>query len=255
MKRNDFLKHFNVAIKHMLKNKGVYYFGVYEAPEDNDEFLKYCNYFSSFRADYKDLNWIDYDEDDKKIFLNNDCCFDEMIYQDNLIVDYIDALNPNEYEYAASLMVKKLLGNITLGKNYNSRDEGIDFYGFYSSHSTNYSKFLNIHTWYIGQVKCYKDKIKTNHLRELLGTIVLAKNGIWALDGRYSNKLEVKNYDHIIPMFVAKGYYSADSLNLAKKYNIKLFDNLDLIFWLIVLYEKDLEKLKKDLQEIKKVLS
>ena len=149
---------------------------------------------------------------------------------------YIDTLDYNEYEYMASLMVNKLLGDITLGKNYNSRDEGIDFYGFYSPYSSIYSKFLNVHAWYIGQVKCYSNKIKTNHLRELLGTVVLAKNGIWVLNGRYSNRLEVKNYDHIIPMFVAKGYYSADSIQLAKKYNIKLFDNLDLFFWIIIFY-------------------
>lgn len=255
MKKNDFLSHFNDGVKQMLQNGGEYFFGVYEVPEDDEQFLKYCNDFTSFRADYKNINWIDYDESSKKIFLNNDCAFNKAIYRNNPIADYIDTLDYNEYEYMASLMVKKLLGDITLGKNYNSRDEGIDFYGFYSPYSSIYSKFLNVHAWYIGQVKCYSNKIKTNHLRELLGTVVLAKNGIWALDGRYSNRLEVKNYDHIIPMFVAKGYYSADSIQLAKKYNIKLFDNLDLIFWIIIFYEKDLEKLKEDLAEIKEILS
>jgi len=239
----------------LLGNGGTYAFGVYEAPEDNDLFLKWCNDFSSYRADYKNINWIDYCEESKSIFLSEDCGLDNEVFTDNEIPTYINSLDYNEYEYAASLMVKKLLGNISLGKNYGSRDEGIDFYGFFSPYSSAYSKFLNAHSWYIGQVKCYANKIKTNYLRELLGTVVLAKNGIWALDGRYKDDLEVKNYDHVIPIFIAKSFYSSDSIKLSKKYNIKLFDNLDLIFWLIVFYKKDLNKLKEDLKTIKLQLS
>ncbi len=255
MKKNDFLNYFNSGARSLLGNGGTYTFGVYEAPENNDHFLKWCSAFTSFRADYRNINWIDYDEETKSIYLNKDCDLDLDIYIDNEIPEYIHSLNFNDYEYAASLMMQKLLGDISLGKNYGSRDEGIDFYGFYSPYSSIYSKFLNTHSWYIGQVKCYTAKIKTNHLRELLGTVVLAKNGIWALDGRYKEDLEVKNYDHIIPIFVAKSFYSSDSINLAKKYNIKLFDNLDLIFWLIIFYKKDLNKLKKDLKDIQKKLN
>jgi hypothetical protein len=180
---------------------------------------------------------------------------DIKIFENNRIADYVENLGFSDYEAISSLLVKRLLGNITLGQNYGSRDEGIDFYGYYSPTSSIYSKFLNSHSWYIGQVKCYQSNIKTNALRELLGTIVLAKNGIWALDGRYDGKLEVKNYDHVIPMFITKSYYSYDSINLAKQYNIKLFDNLDLIFWLIIFYKDNIDILKEDLKKIQNNLN
>ena len=89
MKKNNFLSHFNDGVKQMLQNGGEYFFGVYEAPEDDEQFLKYCNDFTSFRADYKNINWIDYDENSRKIFLNNDCAFNKAIYKNNPIVDYI----------------------------------------------------------------------------------------------------------------------------------------------------------------------
>ena len=199
MKKNEFLDEFNSGVRKMLNNGGTYTFQIFEVPDDDDKFLKWCNDFTSFRADFRNFNWIDYDAESKSIYLNEACKLDSSVYIDNPIPEYINGLDYADYEYVASLMIKKLLDGITLGKNYSSRDEGIDFYGFYSPYSSIYSKFLNAHAWYIGQVKCYSSKIKTNHLRELLGTIVLAKNGIWALDGRYSETLEVKNYDHIIP--------------------------------------------------------
>lgn len=251
MKKDEFLNFFNKGVKEFLKTGVQYNFKVFEAPSDGNQFLRLCNEFTSYRPDYKGLHWIDYDERTKSVSLNSGLTINNNIFIGNQIPDYIDTLNYSDYEAVASLMIQKLLGDITMGKNYESRDEGIDFYGFCSPGISEYGKFLNQYAWYIGQVKCYASKIKTNYLRELLGTVTLAKNGIWALDGRYTDKLEVANYDHIVPMFIAKSFYSKDSINLAKKYNIKLFDNLDLIFWLIIFYEKDIALLKRDLIKVK----
>jgi hypothetical protein len=127
-----------------------------------------------------------------------------------------------------------------------------DFYGKYDAKDDSESNFFDITAWYIGQAKYYEaNSIKTNLLRELIGTVELAKLKIWSIDGSYSN-IEIKHSDYVVPVFITSSRFSLDSYKIADKFNIKLLDDVDLIFWLTIKFSGDLDRFKEEMKKFKK---
>jgi hypothetical protein len=205
------------------------------------------------KSDYKSEPWFQIDFDNSLLSVLKS---DELDFSGNEIPDYIyelleeDDKNYN-FEILCSILFEKLLGSLIIEHRLQSRDGGIDFYGKFTSNSctigdVTITDFLNINSWYIGQAKFYniKNKISTSYLRELIGTIELAKRNIWATNEGHGDFGGIKDFHYMVPLFVTNSYYSRDSYSVAEQFNIKLFDTNDLMFWLSVLFDSNKSELE-----------
>lgn len=202
-------------------------------------------YFEN-KAKYKSKQWLNINFSTSELSLNSDIV--KLDLDKNDIPDYLNNLlmhadkNMN-FEIIGSILFELLLGSLTVERRSQSRDGGIDFYGNFTSQSCvssseSITDFLDINSWYIGQAKYYKfeNKIGTSFLRELIGTVELAKKNIWATKQGHDHFASIKHYNHIVPIFLTSSYYSRDSYKIADEFNIKFFDYIDVLFWISVLF-------------------
>ena len=252
MNKLDFYLVLKSKLKELLKDGEKKYFDSDEAPDDI-KFGKFTEEDIHRRPDFRDDSWFSYDIEEFNISLNESLT-DEVrkLFKNNQFVEYIEKLDYSEFELACIVLMRKFLGS-SLKTDYNkaSRDDGIDFYGKYDAKDESESNFFDITAWYIGQAKFYNtNSIKTNLLRELIGTVELAKLRIWSIEGNYKD-IDIKHSDHVIPVFITSSRFSLDSYKIAEKYNIKLLDDIDLIFWLTIKFKGDLEKFKDEMKVLK----
>lgn len=206
------------------------------------------------KAKYKNKQWLNIDFQTSELSLNTDIL--EFNFVKNDIPGYLmTILNESDkntnFEILGSILFEVLLGSLTVEHRSQSRDGGIDFYGNFISqscatNSESLTDFLDINSWYIGQAKYYKfeNKIGTSYLRELIGTIELAKKNIWATAAGHNHFTSIKHYNHIVPIFLTSSYYSRDSYKIADEFNIKFFDSIDLFFWISILYNCNQDEFK-----------
>lgn len=251
MNKIEFLGNLKSELKHLLKNGEKRYFDSNKAP-DEDNFGNYMEFDIKKRPDFNGDAWYSYDIEEFCLELNN--LLPPVIkekFTDNPFVDYISGLNYSDFELACIVLMKEFLGSSLKCDSKGSRDDGIDFYGKYDARDESESNFFDIPAWYIGQAKYYaKNSIKTNLLRELVGTVELAKLKIWAIEGSYKN-IEINHSDHVIPVFITSSRFSLDSYKIADKYSIKLLDDVDLIFWLTIKFDGNLDKFKEEIENLK----
>lgn len=251
MKRIEFLENLKTELYKLLKSGERCYFDVDKAP-DETKFSDYMENYIKMKPDYKGDSWFSYDVEEFYIELNKSLPVKvRNIFTNNTFVDYISNLNYSDFELACIVLMKKFLGSTIVSENKGSRDDGIDFYGKYNAIDESESNFFDIPAWYIGQAKYYeKNPIKTNLLRELIGTVELAKLRMWSIEGRYKD-IDIKHSDQVIPVFITSSRFSYDSQVIANKYMIKLLDDIDLIFWLTLKFEGDLDNFKNELADLK----
>jgi hypothetical protein len=206
------------------------------------------NYFKN-KAYYKNASWLVIDYNTSTLTLNG--IEQSHILTNNEIPDYLNSLLSHtdknfNFEIICSILFEKLLGSVTVEHRLQSRDGGIDFYGNFTSKSCLIqdqvmTDFLDVNAWYIGQAKYYKfeNKISTAYLRELIGTVELAKHNIWATTKGHNHFDDIKHFDHIVPIFLTNSYFSRDSYRIANQFNIKLFDHADIVFWISILFNCD----------------
>lgn len=212
---------------------------------DPKDILEDIDYFNQGRPKYNKEFWISAEEEDEfsedidKVTLNlpDDI---KIYFNDNEIPQHIRNSTPDEFERISSLFFKKILNTSHIEIRKGSHDDGIDFYGEYECDDNTVSviDFMKHNMWYVGQVKKYAMDypIGTLLIRELVGTVELAKRGIWSTNSGYT-EIKIKEYSGVIPVFVTSSYYSLGADNVAKKFNIKLLDDIDLAFWMTIIFE------------------
>jgi len=244
----EFLKELKEVLYKILSNGQKYSFASINIPKKDEDFYKFAESYLIQRPKYKNEYLFDIDGENFSIKLNLDKEINKW-FENNNIPKYIKDLNYSEFERVSVLLFRKLFGTNIIEEHKASGDDGIDFYGKYTGNGLEISGFTNFfetNNWYIGQVKQYTKTIGTNYIRELLGTLELARHKIWSTKIQYEN-LTPKPYETIVPIFLTSSRYSKIVITIAEKFNIKLLDDIDLIFWLTIIYKADLEKLKKDL--------
>ena len=235
----EFIQSLKEALYQLFSDGEKYYFAVFQVPENNDKFFQYSQNYLLSKINFKGEDWFEIDkynfainfklpENIKAYFINNE------------IPAYIKDLNPENFEKITAILFSKFFNNLLVEENRQGCDDGIDFYGKYNSYGkeNEFTNFFHKNTWYIGQVKkySYNNTISTKYIRELLGTIELAKHNIWSLKNSYSN-MDIKKNEAIIPIFVTSSRYSSIVIDISNRLGIKLLDDIDVMFWLTILYK------------------
>ena len=252
MNRVEFSFILKNKLKELLKDaNNKVYFDVDEAP-DEIKFRDYIEKDIAKRPKYLDSSWYEYDTDEFSIEIAPHISHDTKLLLSNIdFVERVFNLGAFDFELSCVLMLKKFLGNSLKPDLRGSRDDGIDFYGKYDAKDESESNFFDIPAWYIGQAKYYESNpVQTNLLRELIGTVELAKRKVWSIEGIYKN-IDIKGHDHVIPIFITSSRFSNDSYKIAENYGIKLLDIIDLLFWLLIKYEGNLDLFDSDLHKIR----
>lgn len=220
---------------------------------DLDDLLTTIKNYKSEKQRYFGSTWFSYDEN-KNTFILNVKNEHKDFFIDNEIVNFVEKVNHNDFEIVCSLLFKKLLKDNSFEIRKSSRDDGVDFYGYYECNGVDdkLSDFMNINAWYIGQAKQYAEHrhIGTYYLRELIGTITLAKYNIWSTK-KNNYTIKVMPDHNIVPVFITTSRYSSDAWTIAEQFNIKLLDDIDLLFWLTILYKGNIDDFKSDFEQLK----
>jgi len=245
-----------LGIIQLLSGENEYY--TYSNFDLNSVSIKLKNQIEKFfekKAFYKNESWINIDFEHSTLSLNNiqndyDLSINEI---PKYIINLLNESDKNfNFEICCSIFFEKILSSLTVEHRAKSRDGGIDFYGNFTSQSCLLddkimTNFLDVNSWYIGQAKYYKfeNGISTSYLRELIGTVELAKRNIWATKKGHNHFASIQHYHHIVPIFLTNSYFTRDSYNIAEEFNIKLFDTIDIVFWISVLFDCNKNEFKK----------
>lgn len=163
------------------------------------------------------------------------------------IVRYLISCDDNDFELISAVLVNHLLTEYSVVTR-KSADGGIDFVGkgdfsktIDPAIDTVLSKKNNVIFRVIGQSKRYNPKsvkIKTKDIREFFGSAKLLQNALdenylsgWLGDSKILS--EIRLADPFLLVYITTTYYSADSIDLADKLGILVFDIDDIAFEII----------------------
>ncbi|WP_431472562.1 restriction endonuclease [Nonlabens sp. SCSIO 43208] len=248
MKSSEFAILLRNAQHKLLENGKKVYFD--DGNYSEEQFINFLEEDLKYRGDYKLESIYSFDEKEFSISLNSKVNADYFVK--NKIEKTIKNSNYALFEELSILFMYKMLSSLIVPEFKASRDEGIDFYGKFLSKDDSDSGLFDISSWYIGQTKHYKfgSNIKTNAIRELIGTLELARMGKWSIEGNYRN-IKIDYSDNVIPVFLTSSAYSKDSKRLAEHYGVKLLDSIDMSFWLTVVFKGNNKKMLKELKDLK----
>ncbi|MGE8003548.1 restriction endonuclease [Lysinibacillus sp. NPDC093216] len=151
-----------------------------------------------------------------------------------MALEQIKGLIPDDFEKLCALYIKFLgtTGNPSVTKH--SHDQGIDFIGIVEkkNNSRLFSSKSNINKFYlIGQAKHYNDeKVTTNEIRELAGSIYLLKTQGFALKNNPYPNLIIKSFTPIYVYFITSFYFSEHAKRLCLNSDIVPIDRMLLAF-------------------------
>lgn len=248
MKQSEFSILLRRAQHNLLKNGTKVFFD--DDDFSKEEFINWVTEDLKYRGDYKSESIYSFDDDEFSLSLNSKA--NTTYFNNNKIEKTIKDSDFSLFEELSILFMYKMLSSLVVPEFKASRDEGIDFYGKFVSKDDSDSGLFDISSWYIGQTKHYKfeSSIKTNAIRELIGTLELARMGKWSIEGNYSN-IKIGYSDRLIPVFLTSSRYSRDSKKLAEHYGVKLLDIIDMTFWLTIVFKGDNRQMLKELKELK----
>lgn len=101
-----------------------------------------------------------------------------------------------------------------------SNDQGIDFFGLLEMVGRLNKKYARgsidsaMRSWIVGQAKQIGGPVSTPEIRDLTGSIELARFGISADGGKALQQLTLKPYDPIFRLFITTGDFTRDALSL-----------------------------------------
>ena len=145
-------------------------------------------------------------------------------------LEVISGLDPLDFERLC-LVVLSLMGvhNVTLTPR--RADQGIDFFGRLSVKSelasiAGYPPVLDMLTmWVVGQAKQFQtSQVATFDLRELVGSIELARAKAYGLAGDRYPHLDMKVADPVIALFFTSGQVSREARILARRSGVIAID-------------------------------
>ncbi len=248
MKQSEFAEILRKAQQKLLRNGNKVYFE--DADFTPEQFVTWINEDLKYRGDYKSSSIYTYDVDDFSLSLTDKVS--APFFNSNEIEKIIREADYSLFEELSILFMYKMLSSLVVPEFKASRDEGIDFYGKFISRDDSDSCLFDVSSWYIGQTKHYSlgNNIKTNYIRELIGTLELAKIGKWSIEGNYRD-INIEYSDNVMPVFITSSNYSRDSKKLAEHYGVILLDIIDMTFWLTVVYKGDYKKMMLELDDLK----
>ncbi|NYE19618.1 restriction endonuclease [Microbacterium immunditiarum] len=109
-------------------------------------------------------------------------------------------------------------------------DQGVDFFGSLSLEGKLGRSIglpgvdRNFRTWLVGQAKQYEGTVSTTELRELAGSVTLARAGVGSDDGSALLGLDMRVFDPVFFIFITAGSLTADTRLLAKRSGIIALD-------------------------------
>jgi hypothetical protein len=134
----------------------------------------------------------------------------------------IEELSPAQFE-SLCVGLLGLLGARDFSGTKRTRDQGIDFYGrlVISDLDPNTSPFFHItdhlSVWLVGQAKHYPNgKVSSAEIRELVGSINLARFKEYASTTDLMKSLLLRSCDPVFALFLTTGTFSRDAIKLAK---------------------------------------
>lgn len=154
----------------------------------------------------------------------------ELLNNISIALTEITALIPHDFEKLCALYIKFLgttgVPNITK----HSHDQGIDFVGVVEKNvdSKLFSSKSNINKIYlIGQAKHYDtDKVKSNEIRELAGSIYLLKTKGFAVKNDPYPNISIRSFTPIYVYFITSYYFSEAAKRLCKNTDIVPIDRI-----------------------------
>lgn len=144
--------------------------------------------------------------------------------------EFLRSLTPVEFE-ALCRGVLEIFGCSDPSLTASSKDQGIDFYGQLSlagklqNASALPSVDQRFRVWIVGQAKHYvATKVATPDLRELAGSVELAKTRTFADFGRGLEKLQIAALDPVFYLFITTGQISSDAWTLLRRSGMLALD-------------------------------
>ena len=145
-------------------------------------------------------------------------------------VDALKALTPRDFERLCGHFLALLGVQDPKVTNYTT-DEGIDFYGRldidpFLAPDAVYAHFpRQMSIWLVGQAKHYQsNKVATPDLRELVGSVTLAKTSTFGGAAEKYSDLSIRACDPVYVLFFTTGSVSSDAWRLTKSSGIVTLD-------------------------------
>lgn len=146
----------------------------------------------------------------------------------------LEHLDTSEFETVCGAALY-LLGAREYRVTKRSHDQGIDFYGYIilgdiEGSISPFFKFTdNMRLWIVGQAKHYVGgKVSTPEVRNLVGSLNLARYKEYASSTSLSQGLNLRSGDPAFALFLTTGTYTRDASHLARASGVLLKDIDDL---------------------------
>ena len=153
-------------------------------------------------------------------------------------VDEFEAINPNEFERLCG----RTLSLFQVEEEFvtrSSADQGIDFFGRVpvgeilkpAVIEPGPDQFFKV--WLVGQAKHYQaTQVSTKDIRELVGSVALAKSKVFAGKTDPLSSLEMRICDPVVYLFFSTGTITRDARDLLTKAGVVAMDGLQLAMFL-----------------------
>jgi Restriction endonuclease len=146
----------------------------------------------------------------------------------------LEAISFDEFEIVCAAVLA-LIGARECHRSVRSNDQGIDFYGqLYLGDldipSFPFARFQdNFKIWLVGQAKHYPGrKVSTPDIRNLVGSINLARFKEYAATTDLMQELPMRSCDPVVVLFLTTGKYTRDAVRLGTNSGVLLRDLTDL---------------------------
>lgn len=141
----------------------------------------------------------------------------------------IQSVSPRQFE-GVCRGVLELLGCKKPSLTRAANDQGIDFFGVLSLEGLlgkgfglpNVDRVFK--AWLVGQAKQYSGRVSTNELRELAGSVQLARANVYSDGGTALANLRMRIFDPVFYLFLTAGGLTVDTRRLASRSGIIAID-------------------------------
>ena len=147
-----------------------------------------------------------------------------------LQLGWLRDLDPTDFEFACRGILR-LMGASDARVTRQSGDQGIDFFGKLNLQGRLERVYAlgsidrNLSIWLVGQAKRYKSvQVATPDLRELVGSVQLARTSTYAGTGSGLDDLKIRPCDPVFYLFFTTGSISRDGWELLDKTGVIALD-------------------------------
>ncbi|WP_417708914.1 restriction endonuclease [Roseibium aggregatum] len=147
---------------------------------------------------------------------------------------FYDELTPNMFERLCG----KILELFDVEESYVTRasaDQGVDFFGRLPFGTLLKPKDIpagaekQLAVWLVGQAKHYlKTSVSTKDIRELVGSVILARSKTYAGNSDPLKDLEIRVCDPVVFLFLTTGKFTRDSRDLLRRSGVVAMDGVQL---------------------------